>query len=314
MSTNPSQHELMAIAKLASNSTNDFPFAMEAANLENESENAYEVVPNINNERTHASSPAPGTIEGSARAKVISNGNNGHRTIYTCQYEDLEKSDSGPCLKTPNTEPVDTRKVVSHIFGRNKKVTRCIPGELWTWYCRKHYQRSKYNCRSQWPQKQIDLVRLALDNFEQWGKIECWNIVLRKREQDRQKCSRRSDNAMQSTSISNPVSPGMPHFVYYYLDQDVSFNSVRKLVDEIERYIQGENKVAEGLAREGVQDVYGRAPQFKKFPDIEFLPIFTLEYQRLLDRNHEKCKRRSNLRAQNFGLELSSFKKLSDAL
>ncbi|KAL8946270.1 MAG: hypothetical protein Q9183_007929, partial [Haloplaca sp. 2 TL-2023] len=40
----------------------------------------------------------------------------------------------------------DHRKVVSHIFGRNKRCTHQIPEDCWIKYCRKHYQRQKYRC------------------------------------------------------------------------------------------------------------------------------------------------------------------------
>ncbi|KAL3477726.1 hypothetical protein BJX99DRAFT_257098 [Aspergillus californicus] len=36
------------------------------------------------------------------------------------------------------------RKVVSHIFGRNKKVTKRIPVWIWEYWCRRHYQRTRY--------------------------------------------------------------------------------------------------------------------------------------------------------------------------
>lgn len=281
------------------------------------------------------------------------------KVIHLCQYTDPENNAWGPCHENPNPEDINARKIVSHIFGRNKKPTQNIPDELWIWYCRKHYQRSKYTCSNQWPQKQVDLVRLALDNFEKWGEILFWNVVLRKREQDRQERTRRGASSMDGPTgeffyfaasprrriatarnstgkvprtqkarvtaaaaaghltealsldpiVSRNAHPGLtptgrrkaspknvpcpvPDFVYPYLGERRSFAAVRHLIDQIENYIQGKDKTAEELAREAEEEeVHGRAPEVRRFPDIEILPVFTTRYQRLMDKKDEDDKR-----------------------
>lgn len=80
----------------------------------------------------------------------------------------------------------DHRKVVSHIFGRNKACTRALPEDRWVKYCRKHYQRFCYRSAVQgnWNTNQLDLVRKQLQEFEDSGKVESWMIALRKAEQE----------------------------------------------------------------------------------------------------------------------------------
>jgi len=74
------------------------------------------------------------------------------------------------------------RKVVSHIFGRNKLCTKKLPESVWIHYCRKHYQRSRYRNPSGYPLLQCDLLRKQIDRLEMWGGVSDWIIRLRKRE------------------------------------------------------------------------------------------------------------------------------------
>lgn len=294
------------------------------------------------------------------------------KAIHFCQYTDPENGIWGPCNENRNPEDINARKIVSHIFGRNKKPTQNIPDYLWIWYCRKHYQRSKYTCSNQWPQKQVELVRQALNNFENWGKIAYWNIVLRKRELDRQERTRRSASSMDSPTgevfyfaasprrrtaskvprtqkarvtaaaaaghplnsmnldaiASRNAHPGLtptgrrkaspknvpcpvPKFVEAFLGERRSFDEVRELINQIENYIQGKDKTPEQLAREAeAEEVYGRAPEVRRFPDIEILPVFLPQYQRSVDKKDEDVKRekKSNIRAGDVGLSQSSSK------
>lgn len=75
------------------------------------------------------------------------------------------------------------RKVVSHIFGRNKLCTRQIPKGVWVHYCRKHYQRSRYRNPSGFALLQCDLVRKQIDRLDMWGGVSDWIIKVRKREE-----------------------------------------------------------------------------------------------------------------------------------
>ena len=79
----------------------------------------------------------------------------------------------------------DHRKVVSHVFGRNKQCTRLLPEQAWILWCRKHYQRLRYRSEEEgtWNVRQLQLVRRQLDAFEDSSNIVSWNVSLRKKEQ-----------------------------------------------------------------------------------------------------------------------------------
>ncbi|OAX81671.1 hypothetical protein ACJ72_03984 [Emergomyces africanus] len=83
------------------------------------------------------------------------------------------------------------RKVISHIFGRNKKCTVGIPEYVWIHYCRKHYQRARYRT-AEWPFRQCDLAVDTIQNMRSWGGVESFNLQLRRRETWR--TARRDDN------------------------------------------------------------------------------------------------------------------------
>lgn len=76
------------------------------------------------------------------------------------------------------------RKVISHIFGRNKKCTIGIPDYVWIYYCRKHYQRARYRT-NEWPFRQCDLVMDTVRNMRAWGGVESFDLRLRRRESKR---------------------------------------------------------------------------------------------------------------------------------
>ncbi|KAB8233059.1 putative pathogenicity factor [Aspergillus alliaceus] len=87
-----------------------------------------------------------------------------------------------PCPSS--TEPNNPRrKVISHIFGRNKTATKRFPSHLWVHYCRQHYQRARY--RIDWPFTQCELLTVVLGRMEKWGGVKGWEVVLRKRELER---------------------------------------------------------------------------------------------------------------------------------
>ncbi|KKZ67347.1 hypothetical protein EMCG_06967 [[Emmonsia] crescens] len=80
-----------------------------------------------------------------------------------------------------STESNHYRKVISHIFGRNKKCTVGIPQYVWIYYCRKHYQRARYRT-AEWPFRQCDLAVDTIQNMRAWGGVESFNLQLRRRE------------------------------------------------------------------------------------------------------------------------------------
>ncbi|KAL7269734.1 hypothetical protein RUND412_007588 [Rhizina undulata] len=75
------------------------------------------------------------------------------------------------------------RKVVSHIFGRNKLSTRQIPKNVWVYYCRKHYQRSRYRNPRGFARQQVLLVKRQCERLELWGGVKDWIIKVRRREE-----------------------------------------------------------------------------------------------------------------------------------
>lgn len=84
------------------------------------------------------------------------------------------------------------RKVVSHIFGRNKLSTRQIPKNVWVYYCRKHYQRSRYRNPRGFARQQVLLVKRQCERLQLWGGVKDWVIKVRRREELRM--NREGDN------------------------------------------------------------------------------------------------------------------------
>ncbi|KAJ6257873.1 hypothetical protein Dda_7662 [Drechslerella dactyloides] len=154
------------------------------------------------------------------------------------------------------------RKVVSHIFGRNKLSTRQIPRNIWVYYCRKHYQRSRYRDLKGFAKLQCDLVQKQVDRLDAWGGVEDWVIKVRRREEiriskenkaavsrgsglddfDEDDCSRRS-------SLSQGSSDS--HWISHMTGAGKTIKDVRFLLQRIEIEI---------IDRGGV------------FPDVEILP------------------------------------------
>ncbi|KAL9612393.1 MAG: hypothetical protein Q9167_002987 [Letrouitia subvulpina] len=121
----------------------------------------------------------------------------------------------------------DHRKVVSHIFGRNKQCTHAIPDECWIKYCRKHYQRMKFRSRLEWKWTQLDLIGRQLNKMEDWGGIDHWTIGLRNKE--RQKLNEENTLIVQRT----PFPPGYvrcrERFLEGYLGHHKTFADARAL-------------------------------------------------------------------------------------
>ncbi|KAI1380837.1 hypothetical protein F4677DRAFT_200032 [Hypoxylon crocopeplum] len=100
------------------------------------------------------------------------------------------------CMYKPNCDTgSQLRKAISHIFGRNKKCTRKIPPPVWVYFCRKHYQRSRYRNAHEWARVQCDLVQRQLRRVQEWSDenkrtgyylvVRDWSLSMRKREQNR---------------------------------------------------------------------------------------------------------------------------------
>lgn len=163
------------------------------------------------------------------------------------------------------TQSFINRKVVSHVFGRNKKSTHQIPEELWIVWCRKHYQRSRYRAKSGgfWHTVQLRLVREQLDAFEVCEDIEAWDIKLLKAEQKALDAedSREAAAGTGATLNDDDDSPRWERFLLPHLGTNKSFNEVRNVLDEIEDEYRGP-----GFLKRDVKQ--------KVFPGIEFLGVF----------------------------------------
>lgn len=117
-----------------------------------------------------------------------------------------------PCKTGANSDP---RKVISHIFGRNKTVTKRFPPHVWVHYCRQHYQRARYRA-SDWAVTQCQLVLVSLARMEEWSssasgesagdgdgdgeRIRGFRVVLRRR------VHRSDGDARAGKRNPNPIS------------------------------------------------------------------------------------------------------------
>ena len=96
----------------------------------------------------------------------------------------LKSDDDHKCSYTESCETGSPlRKVVSHFFGRNKLATRKIPKNLWVYFCRKHYQRSRYRNPRGFACLQIQLVQTQIGNLRRWGGVIDWTVKVRRREE-----------------------------------------------------------------------------------------------------------------------------------
>lgn len=73
---------------------------------------------------------------------------------------------------------LNIRKSVSHFFGRNKGPTKAVTQDMWVLYCRKHYQRSKYNATrmSLWGTVQHEQLTTQMRRFEDVFICDTWEI------------------------------------------------------------------------------------------------------------------------------------------
>ncbi|MCJ1484133.1 hypothetical protein MMC06_004301 [Schaereria dolodes] len=147
------------------------------------------------------------------------------------------------CIYTKCNLRSPRRKVVSHFFGRNKTSTRSIPAHVWVYYCRKHYQRSKYRAEEhEYALNQIDLVKRQVDNIMAWGGARSCELALRKRALDRLiKEDRHQVACLGVPSEKQPQPLQGPNFnarwLLKYLGPDQSFAKVRAALELIEKQI-----------------------------------------------------------------------------
>ncbi|KAI4240020.1 MAG: hypothetical protein L6R40_005362 [Gallowayella cf. fulva] len=125
----------------------------------------------------------------------------------------------------------DHRKVTSHFFGRNKRVTHQIPEECWVKYCRKHYQRQKYRRPADWFRTQLLLIDTQLNNLEAWGGVLSWQIDVRKKERDM--ISKENDHLAIHGVLPDVVC--RERFLIPHLGKGKTFAQCRDLVDIVEK-------------------------------------------------------------------------------
>ena len=176
----------------------------------------------------------------------------------TSQYIDTLCVAVATCL----ADSGDHRKVVSHIFGRNKTCTRALPHDLWILWCRKHYQRMKYRAEENgiWHLRQMELVRRQLRIFENWGKVRSWTIALRKEERNTLANMKKGPKMNQDVGTDTDQTPTLWElFLVPYLGANKTFADVREVLDIIQHEFDGE-------------EYKSRATKKKTFPGVEFLP------------------------------------------
>ncbi|KAF8538527.1 hypothetical protein BDD12DRAFT_885028 [Trichophaea hybrida] len=178
------------------------------------------------------------------------------------------------------------RKVVSHIFGRNKLSTRQIPKNVWVYYCRKHYQRSRYRNPRGFARQQVLLVRRQCERLEQWGGVKQWVIKVRRREELRM--NREGDNLEDEDMEEEQEEEAVEEDTVESNDL-VSGDSSRRSSTTAGRRRSsgggGSNWIMKHTGPDRtIQDVYRLLDKIEievqenggKFPDVELLPSVDL--------------------------------------
>ncbi|KAI9813246.1 MAG: hypothetical protein M1827_004188 [Pycnora praestabilis] len=157
--------------------------------------------------------------------------------------------DVSPCAYRQNCKTGSPlRKVVSHIFGRNKLSTRQIPEGVWVYYCRKHYQRAKYRNPKGFAKRQVDLVRKQIDRIELWGGIMEWHVKVRKREEIRM--NKKNTDLAAGRIVQDPKAR-FDMELLRHLGEQKQTGEVKRLLDYIYHLIDTDQSF---------------------FPDVEILP------------------------------------------
>jgi len=183
------------------------------------------------------------------------------------------------CMYIPNCDTGSTlRKAVSHIFGRNKMCTRLIPEHIWVFYCRKHYQRSRYRNPMEYAKLQCDLVQKQIRAIREWsdnnkknglpGEVIDWELAVRKREakrlSEKKAASRKrtasaafADSSDEGEDGGREPSTAVPAWLVAQCRKGYSTKEVLKIFYQLHEQI--------------LNDVHNC------FPDIEILPNITVD-------------------------------------
>lgn len=171
-----------------------------------------------------------------------------------CEKDDqIECEFAAPCRMDASPDGLHFRKVVSHVFGRNKAVTKIFPQEVWVHYCRKHYQRARYRA-DQWPFTQCDLLLESLRRMEEWNGVIDFELTLRRRERIRV-ADESNDNSTQKDcngkvggkSTTKNTRPGRKHptaiiapapdWLRDCTGEHLSFEQIRVIIERIREYM-----------------------------------------------------------------------------
>ena len=176
--------------------------------------------------------------------------------------EDLPKDDSSPapstelCLEEGKTGDrcffmsdcilqSPERKTISHFFGRNKACTQAIPNTVWVPYCRRHYQRSRYRNITKFANVQLELIRIVVNNFETWGGVENFEVILRKRAAQAMAREDKLHKELQPGGRTDPhegqSTTWKERWLVPYLGKNKSFEDVYKILDRIDAFAQEHN-------------------------------------------------------------------------
>ena len=163
--------------------------------------------------------------------------NPGEESDIICQY-------TNPC----NTGSRDFRKVISHVFGRNKKCTTQIPNSCWIIYCRKHYQRTRYRTNkagvNQYFNVQFDSLSRQLTRMQVWGGVESFTIEIRKKEKDLLNAEneeisqlRESRGTVDGNAV-NRIQRCPERFLLAYTGHNKTFDEVRHVIQVMRREVE----------------------------------------------------------------------------
>ncbi|KAJ5115738.1 hypothetical protein N7456_000086 [Penicillium angulare] len=195
----------------------------------------------------------------SSKGSSTSSKEDNSKTNPLCEF-------SMPCKMGPSPDGMHFRKIVSHVFGRNKASTKLFPDDVWVYFCRKHYQRARYRA-DQWPFTQCDLLQESLSRIEEWNGVESFELTLRRREvmrvnetegyatntsRESNSTTHRSTGATRSgtsraggaqtnagrrhpTAVIAPV----PEWLRNSIGPNKTFAEIRAIVDRIREYLAG---------------------------------------------------------------------------
>ena len=142
-------------------------------------------------------------------------------------------------LKSPE------RKTISHFFGRNKACTQAIPNAVWVPYCRRHYQRSRYRNITKFANVQLELIRIVVNNFETWGGVENFEVILRKRAAQAMAREDKLHKELQPGGRTDPhegqSTTWKERWLVPYLGKNKSFEDVYKILDRIDAFAREHN-------------------------------------------------------------------------